>query len=252
MTRPRTRLSYANVTASLALFVALAGTGTAVMTLPRDSVGPAQLRADAVRASEIAKDAVRSPEIAKDAVRSPEIGRDAVRSPEITAEAVGTSEIRDGSVRLTDLSRAARTALQGERGPAGLRLLTVASVPVPSGCSLDLLGCQDLASVTAVPAGTWSVRADFTLSGRFASVNTCGLVREEPSRDDRLIAENRDLHAVPSGTVGEAAVTLTGVTTTAAVATIGLRCNELTVQSADLTVSHVTLTVLEVALLPGS
>ena len=107
----RARLSYANVTASLALFVALGGTAVAAVTLPRDSVGSPQIRTDGVK----------SPEIAKDAVRSPEIAKDAVRSPEIKAEAVGTSKIHDGGVRLADISDGARGALHGAQGPAGPR-----------------------------------------------------------------------------------------------------------------------------------
>ena len=88
------RLSYANVIASLALFVALGGTGVAAVTLDRDSVGSAQIRSDAVRSPEIAKDAVRSPEISSGAVRS--------------------SEIRDASISAADLSTGAGTALRGE------------------------------------------------------------------------------------------------------------------------------------------
>ena len=71
--RARSRVSYANVTASLALFVALGGTAAAAMTLPRDSVGSTQIRTNAVRASDIAKDAVQSRGIAKDPVGSSEI-----------------------------------------------------------------------------------------------------------------------------------------------------------------------------------
>ena len=54
----RSRLSYANVTASLALFIALGGTGYAAVTLPRNSVGSAQLRNNAVGAKEIRRGAV--------------------------------------------------------------------------------------------------------------------------------------------------------------------------------------------------
>ena len=43
-----TRLTYANVCASLALFIALGGTSYAAFTLPRDSVGARELRADSV------------------------------------------------------------------------------------------------------------------------------------------------------------------------------------------------------------
>jgi hypothetical protein len=78
----RQRLSYANVTATLALFVALGGTSYAAITLPRNSVGPAQIRTGAV----------------------------------------GSTEIRDRSVHLKDLTRSTRRALKGgtgAQGPAG-------------------------------------------------------------------------------------------------------------------------------------
>jgi hypothetical protein len=90
---PRGHLGYANVIASLALFVALGGTGVAAVTLDRNSVGAPQIRDDAVRAPEIASDAVRSPEIRSGAVRS--------------------SEIRDEGINITDISSRARTELRG-------------------------------------------------------------------------------------------------------------------------------------------
>jgi hypothetical protein len=95
----RSRFSYANVTASLALFVALGGTAAAAVTLPRDSVGSEQIRANAVHAAEIAQDAVQSRGIAEDAV--------------------GSSEIEDNEIRLADISAGARSSLQGAQGPAG-------------------------------------------------------------------------------------------------------------------------------------
>jgi hypothetical protein len=58
--RLRARLSYANVIATIALFVALGGTGYAVTTLPRNSVGPKQLRSHAVTASKIKPGAITS------------------------------------------------------------------------------------------------------------------------------------------------------------------------------------------------
>jgi hypothetical protein len=83
------RLSYANVTATLALFIALGGTSYAVSTLPRDSVGSKQLRTNSVGGPEIRKQAVKS------------------------------SDIRDRSVRLRDISKSAQDALHGQIGPAG-------------------------------------------------------------------------------------------------------------------------------------
>lgn len=79
LTRLADRFSYANVTATVALFVALGGTGYAAITLPRNSVGAKQIRKDAVR----------------------------------------TAEIKDRSVHLVDLTTATRNSLRGQAGPAG-------------------------------------------------------------------------------------------------------------------------------------
>src|SRR5688572_26868450 len=82
------RVTYANVVSTLALFIALGGTSYA-LSVPRNSVGSAQLRADSVGQSEVRRGAVRS------------------------------SELRDRGVRLRDISTGARTALQGQSGPPG-------------------------------------------------------------------------------------------------------------------------------------
>jgi hypothetical protein len=101
MRKLRDRMTYANVTATLALFVALGGTSYAVSQLPRNSVGSAQIRSSAVGTSELRKSAVRS------------------------------RAIRDGSVALQDISKGAQSALRaakgdpGPQGPAGVTLRAV-------------------------------------------------------------------------------------------------------------------------------
>jgi hypothetical protein len=50
----RARLSYANVVATIALFVALGGSSYAALKLPRNSVGPAQIRSGAVQSRHLA------------------------------------------------------------------------------------------------------------------------------------------------------------------------------------------------------
>jgi hypothetical protein len=89
MGRIRVRLTYANATATLALFVALGGTGYAAITLPRNSVGSAQIRPRSAGAADLRTGAVTS------------------------------RVIRDRSVRLADISTGARNSLKGQRGPAG-------------------------------------------------------------------------------------------------------------------------------------
>jgi hypothetical protein len=53
MSRITRHLSYANVMASLALFLALGGISWAAATLPRDSVGAKQIKTNAVGSSEV-------------------------------------------------------------------------------------------------------------------------------------------------------------------------------------------------------
>jgi hypothetical protein len=85
----RARTTYANVTATLALFIALGGTTYAAATLPHNSVGSSQLKSNAVTASKI------------------------------RAGAVASSEIKDRSITLGDISPSARTSLRGAQGVQG-------------------------------------------------------------------------------------------------------------------------------------
>jgi hypothetical protein len=87
--RIRSKLSYANIAATAALFIALGGTGYAALTLPRDSVGAAQIRTRSVGPSEL------------------------------RSRAVNSRVIRNNSIRLNDISTVARDALHGAQGPAG-------------------------------------------------------------------------------------------------------------------------------------
>ena len=77
--RLRDRLTYANVIATLALFIALGGTSYAALKLPRNSVGPTQIKTGAV----------------------------------------SSSELRDRSIRLQDINKSARASLRGQIGPQG-------------------------------------------------------------------------------------------------------------------------------------
>ena len=248
----RARFSYANVTASIALFVALGGTAAAAVTLPRDSVGSPQIR----------KDGVKSPEIAKDAVRSPEIAEDAVRSPEIKAGAVGAAEIKDNGVGLADISEGARSALQGAQGPAGpqgpsgttsVRIAEADSLEVPTCLKFvidDLTGCENVVSVRALPPGNWLVQAKLTVvpsPGGFGSLRGCGLVQGPVSNDATLLDQDSFAAVVDDfDDIAPAKVTLADVVTTAnAATTIGVRCLQEPTQS--LSVEDVKLTALEVA-----
>ena len=58
-------MRYANITSSLALFIALGGTGYAAIKLPRNSVHANQIAAGAVRSSEVKNHSLKPVDFAK-------------------------------------------------------------------------------------------------------------------------------------------------------------------------------------------
>jgi len=104
--RIRPRLSFANVTSMLALFIALGGTSYAAATLTSNSVSKGHLRTNSVGKSEIRRAAVGPSEIATNAVGP----------SEVRANAIDADEVRDATLEVADLSTAARTALADLNG----------------------------------------------------------------------------------------------------------------------------------------
>jgi hypothetical protein len=94
----RQRLTYANITATLALFIALGGTSYAALTLPKNSVGSKQIRKRAVGSSELHTNAVTS------------------------------RSIKNRTLRTSDLALSTRSSLRGAQGPVG--------APGPAGTAL--------------------------------------------------------------------------------------------------------------------
>jgi hypothetical protein len=71
--RLRSKVTYANVMATVAVFVALGGTSYAAMKLPANSVGSGQLKESSVGTGKLKGAAVTAPKIAKEAVNGSKI-----------------------------------------------------------------------------------------------------------------------------------------------------------------------------------
>jgi hypothetical protein len=91
------RLTYANVIASLALFIALGGAAVAA-GLPKNSVGPNQIKKGAVTAKAIRKQAVVSGKIAPKAVTAGKLGPNAVLPGNLGAGIIDATKISAGAV----------------------------------------------------------------------------------------------------------------------------------------------------------
>lgn len=91
------KLNYSNVIATIALFVALGGAAVAA-GLPKNSVGPKQLKKGAVTAARIRKQAVTSGKLAPGAVTPGKIGPNAVGPSNIGNGAITSAKIAAGAV----------------------------------------------------------------------------------------------------------------------------------------------------------
>ena len=115
----RKRLTYSNVIASMALFIALGGAAVAA-GLPKNSVGPKQLKKGAVTTKALARNAVTSGKIAAGAVGPGKlgpnsvgpgnIGNGAITSAKIGAGAVIASSIKNGVITTNKLQNGAVTS----------------------------------------------------------------------------------------------------------------------------------------------
>jgi hypothetical protein len=94
----KSRLTYANVMATIAVFLALGGVATAALTLPKKSVGPKQLKAGAVKTGKIADGAVTDAKLAEGAVTEPKIANEAVTAAKVKNNTLTGDKIAGGQV----------------------------------------------------------------------------------------------------------------------------------------------------------
>lgn len=97
LTAVRQRLSYSNVIATMALFIALGGVAVAA-GLPKNSVGPNQLKRGAVTAAKIRKQAVTSAKLAPQSVINGKLGPNSVGPGNIGNGAITSAKLGASSV----------------------------------------------------------------------------------------------------------------------------------------------------------
>ncbi len=95
--RLRPKLTYSNVIATIALFIALGGAAVAA-GLPKKSVGPKQLKRGAVTTAAIKRAAVTSGKLASKAVVAGKLGPNAVLPGNIVNGAITSAKIGNGAV----------------------------------------------------------------------------------------------------------------------------------------------------------
>jgi len=179
----RSRLNYSNVIATIALFAALSGVAVAA-GLPKNSVGPNQLKKGAVNTQKLKNQAVTSAKLAPKSVTNGKlgpnsitpgnIGNGAVTSAKIGNSAVIASSIKNGVVTTNKLGSEAVNASKLGKGSVTLAKLADDVAPLLG----TLKSGQTLRGVfalggtsTATGIGFDSVSYQFPISGNAPAVS---------------------------------------------------------------------------------
>jgi len=109
-------LSYANVIASAALFVALGGTSYAALKLPAASVGPLQLKRDAVSSAKVKNHSLVADDFKPGQLAA---GAQGPEGPQGPAGARGAAGPRGLAGETGPAGETGETGATGETGPAG-------------------------------------------------------------------------------------------------------------------------------------
>jgi hypothetical protein len=105
----RKRVTYSNVIATMALFIALGGVAVAATQLPRNSVGKRQLKRGAVTSAKLAKKSVISGKLGPNSVGPGNIGNGAVTTAKLAAGSVIASTIKNSVITTNKLNNEAVT-----------------------------------------------------------------------------------------------------------------------------------------------
>ena len=158
----RPRLTYANVTSTLALFIALTGaTAFAATKIPDNSVGEFQLRSGAITAKKIRKNAVTAPKIKAEAVKQGKLANGSVTAAKLTAGSVTSGSIVNSSINNEKIAPDAVT---------GDKVMENTLSQVPSAAKAEFAANAETASPPAFAAVSSEATVDSSFSKSIASV----------------------------------------------------------------------------------
>jgi hypothetical protein len=128
--RLRPKLSYSNVIASIALFVALGGAAVAA-GLPKHSVGSQQLKRGAVNAAALKKGAVTSGKLAPKSVVAGKLGPNSVSPGNIGNGAISSAKLAAGAVLASSIKNGVITNPKLANGVVNTAKLAANAVTTP-------------------------------------------------------------------------------------------------------------------------
>jgi hypothetical protein len=130
MRRIRSKLSYANIVATLALFIALGGVSYAAVKLPANSVGEKQIKKNAVVGKKIKKNAITGDKIKPGTIKGTDISLDSLGKVPNAASA-DTAASAGNSATTSTLQTASKRVASSVTGAVSQDLTRQAATEVP-------------------------------------------------------------------------------------------------------------------------
>lgn len=146
MKQIRRRLTFANIVACIALFVALGSASYAATQLPKNSVGTKQIKKNAVTTAKIKSRAVTTAKIKSHAVTAAKIKQGAVggasladgavSGAKLQANSITGANVQDNSLTGADIDQSSLTSVKaGNVIGVAMNADCTAAIPLPSGVS---------------------------------------------------------------------------------------------------------------------
>jgi hypothetical protein len=160
------RLTYANVVATMALFIALGGGAYAAVKLPANSVASKQIKNKAIKAADLGTAAVTSPKLAAKAVRTGALADGAVSLSKLAPNGVDASKVIDNSLGGTDVNESTFDTV-----PAAGRADSLSRLDYETATATIPPSAASAAATAVCPAGMSAVGG----GGKVSDPNTAGL-----------------------------------------------------------------------------
>lgn len=176
MRRLPSKITYANVVATLALFIALGGVSWAAVKLPKNSVGTKQIKKNAVTSAKIKKNAITSAKIKNGSVVAAKVKGDSLTGGQIDESSLGvvpsssvaaTASDTQRAVRRVNISAAAADEGSARAAASEVPLGSYGQISVYGKCYHDTTSDRVYGIIVAKTTndGSWAVLYDSTLTG---------------------------------------------------------------------------------------
>jgi hypothetical protein len=166
----RGKLTYANVMATLGVFLALGGgAALAAGSLGRNAVKSKNIAPKAVKSKNIAPKAVKNKNLAKNAVKESNLAKNAVTAVKVKAGSLTRAQLATGTIAGTQIAEFSSTVTLGSDTTAPQALGGTTTLTPAAGKSYLLLVemQSDVSDVDGVGGGNCQAYVDFLFNGRY-------------------------------------------------------------------------------------